>query len=96
MHVTTEQLETSIADLQQWGLTIRDVNLLERRFEALYVWQLLAIDRQTLAQARGIGPRRLPAIVRAVESFLSGAAPLVSEADILRMELGEEEAEQAA
>jgi len=77
----TEQeiMETPIAELSQWGLSERTVNMLETRFGFIYVWELRGVERDQLLEGEDVGMAIVLELVNALGAFLTEAPNLVME-----------------
>lgn len=53
-HFTKQQLDTPLADLQQFGLSTRVLNMLERYAKIVYVKDLVGVDFDGLTTCKGM------------------------------------------
>jgi len=74
----TEQeiMETPIAELGQWGLSVRAINLLELRHGLVYIWQLRGVTRDQLMVGEDIGMGVVRELAGALGRFLAEAPML--------------------
>jgi len=68
MLFTREQLETPLAELEEYGLDVRIVSILEMRYDAVYIKDLIKIDSTQLEATAGLGPVRLNQLREAIKN----------------------------
>ncbi|MCE5269505.1 MAG: hypothetical protein LLG00_16635 [Planctomycetaceae bacterium] len=62
----------SIADLEVYGLPVREINLLEDRLGLVFVDELQEVDEGELRSSGGMGPKSVSVVRTAMERFLAG------------------------
>ena len=69
MDLPPELLEKPIAALEEYGLPIRIVNLIEGYFDAIYIKDMLHITRKDFLEASGMGKRSLELLQMAIQGM---------------------------
>lgn len=73
--ITKVQLDTPIAELEGYGVDVRNIGIIENRLNILYVGQLLQLTPQELLNVKQLGPTGVQEIQDGVKLFLSGKPP---------------------
>lgn len=66
-----EALEAPVADLQPLGLSVRQINMLERHMGIVYVGDLQGVTAEDLNKIKHWGPVDTSALRRALIEFLN-------------------------
>lgn len=75
LRITKAQLDTPIAELEGYGVDVRNIGIIENRLNILYVGQLLQLTPQELLNVKQLGPTGVQEIQDGVKLFLSGKPP---------------------
>ncbi len=73
MIVTQDQLDAPIAVLESFGLDLRIVNMLERRFGAVRIRDLVDVTRRDLEREKGVGEGMIQQLERVLGEFFGEA-----------------------
>jgi hypothetical protein len=74
MQITREQLETPIAQLEEYGLPVRCIVKLEKQFNAVYIKDLQGMTVDKLAAAYGWGPRYIGQLQKALQAYINATS----------------------
>lgn len=75
VRATQEQLDTSLADLEAWGMSLRISNLLDKHRQALFVGDLVGVTEAEIVAIPNVHEAGLKAIRWALKRFLDGESP---------------------